>query len=183
MTPRQLRQLAKDLVGRDLKAVDAELHRRHLSPEDRIAIKTETVRLNLAAAAARQGHQLQAGFTLATDLSQWNPQNPYQHSPQSYDEIDRKLVTAGFQRGRSYTVPEADALLKASPFAEDIEARIAMKARLMTVGLLRDERETWSDPRQQRAGGIHINASTERPRGTLIVDRRTGEPVTMRSKP
>jgi hypothetical protein len=183
MTLRQLTQLARRLQGRGLDEVDAELRRQHLSPEDRVAVKTEAVRLNLAAAAARQGHNLQAGFTLATDLARWNPQDPYQHTPTAYDDVDRKLVAAGFQRGRSYSVREADALLKQSPWASDIETRIGCKARLQALGLLHDDKEAWSDPRQQRAGGIYLNASTERPQGTLLVDRHTGEPVTLRSRP
>jgi hypothetical protein len=69
MNPRQLTQLARRLQGRGLDEVDADLRRRHLDPETRVAIKVEAVRLNLAAAAARQGHTLQAGFTLATDLT------------------------------------------------------------------------------------------------------------------
>jgi hypothetical protein len=92
-------------------------------------------------------------------------------------------VAAGFQPGRSYSVRDADALLKASPWASDIETRIGCKARLQALGLLHDERESGHDPRQQRAGGRHLHASTEPPPGTLLVDRHTGEPVTLRSRP
>jgi hypothetical protein len=175
MTPHKLVQMAQDLCrtsDRDLQAAIDRVQR-SLTPEERLALKIEVA--------------MQADGGLATDVSQWNPQDPYQHSPQSYDEIDRKLLTAGFQRGRAYTVQEADDLLKKSPWANDVEVRIGCKARLQALGVLRDERGTWSDPRQQRAaaaihlGRMHASAD-ERPRGAILRGR-DGEPITLRSCP
>ena len=59
---RQLTHLAQELTGRTLAEVDAELQRRHLDAQERIAVKVEI-------AAAATGRTMHAGFTLATDTA------------------------------------------------------------------------------------------------------------------
>jgi hypothetical protein len=83
---RQLMQLARELTGRTAAEVNAELQRRHLDFQSRIAVKVQID-------ASATGRTVRAGVGPATDASEYRPRN----------EMDRLLDRIQVDRTRTYT--------------------------------------------------------------------------------
>jgi hypothetical protein len=120
MTPRALAKLAHDLQGRSAATVDAELQRRQLSPEERIALHHEIA----AATAQDQINEMRASAGGA---------------PQAANEAQRLLARAGFRLGQWYSSADVDRLLTQATYSSEdrIACRIELQELRMT-GASRD---------------------------------------------
>jgi hypothetical protein len=198
---RQLTHLARELVGRTSAEVHAELQRRHLDAQTRIAVLVQID-------AATTAHRIRARG-LATDGAEYRPQN----------EMDRLLRRVGVDVRQQYTAAELTTLLQQSDL--DAERRIAVRLECQARGLTRDASEAdrllknlgiegpvsleaiertmdergWGvtyknvvkSELQSRGwlksrGNLRMMRASAETRGTRLVDQR-GRPISLKSQP
>jgi hypothetical protein len=118
-----------DLRGHSPQQVDAELRRRHLDPDTRLAVKLE---MRAAADASRpRGLQLRALGELATDRAA---------EPRPKSAMDRLLDRAQVDPTRTYTDAELTERLQQAGIT-DPEQRLCLRIECHARGLVRDPNE------------------------------------------
>jgi hypothetical protein len=161
LTPRDLVKLSRDLAGKSETVIREALQHRHLSPEEKIAVRhsIEACRTErrLSASLATDQHP---GSRLATDTQVYAP---------GLSEIDRmlaRLVQVGARLGGAtqYTDAEVSAFLERAGFTDPTE-KIAVRHELMVRGYIRPTR-----PSMQASRTFEISAAAERPRGKVLRD-------------
>jgi hypothetical protein len=170
LTPRQVTTLAHDLAGRSETAITEALQARHLSPEEKIAVRhqmqAQAVDRRISASLATD-RALTIG-RMATDTVAYPP---------GMSEIDRLLTKLGADLSgyRRLTERELDAKLTEAGITDPTE-RIAIKTELISRKLIPQPRPTLQAGRDLRA------AAAPRPKGQILRDA-TGTPLVLRLGP
>jgi hypothetical protein len=115
---RQLTQLAQELTGRTSGEVNAELQRRHIDFQSRIAVK---VQIDAMAATGRTVH----ARGLATDTAAYRP----------LSEMDRLLRRAGLRQDQTYTEAEIETAARGAEIT-DPQTRLALKLECSARGMI-----------------------------------------------